>query len=162
MNFTLVAAISSNYVLGKDNQLLWKLSDDMKMFRALTTGNTVIMGRKTFESMGKALPNRQNIIVSRNPAYQAENCIVVTSLQNALMEAEKLQQKTFVIGGGEIYKQSIDSASELIITHVHCILDGDTFFPAIDEEIWAKQEVNNYSKNDKNEFDFEVIKYLRK
>lgn len=162
MKFTIVAAISSNNVLGKDNRLLWKLSDDMKMFRALTTGNTVIMGRKTFESLGKALPNRTNIVISRNNSFYAENCTVVSSLDNAIIEAQKLRQNTFIIGGGEIYKQTIDNASELIITHVNCEINGDTFFPEISGQFWEKKESNHYLQNDKNEFDFDVVKYVRK
>jgi dihydrofolate reductase len=162
MKYSIIAAISKNNVLGKDNRLLWKLSDDMKMFRQLTTGNTVIMGRKTFDSMGKALPNRNNIIITRNPNFSAPDCLTSNSLKEAIMLGEKSNSKIYIIGGGEIYKQAMNDAEELIITQVDCTIDGDTYFPEINTNVWLKNEGIHYTKNDKNEFDFEVVKYLRK
>ena len=162
MYYSIIAAISKNNVLGKDNQLLWKLSDDMKMFRQLTTGNCVVMGRKTFESMGKALPNRTNIIITRSNDYSAADCLIAKSFEEAIEQAKSIGTKIYVIGGGEIYNIAIQNAIELIITHVNCNVEGDTFFPEIDAAIWSESERLSYLKNEKNEFDFEVIKYLRK
>ena len=137
---TLIAAASENNIIGKDNKLIWRLSDDLKHFKELTKGHFVIMGRKTFESMPKALPNRTNVIITRKTDYKAENAIVVNSLEKALKVAENDNQP-FIIGGGEIYKLSMEIADRIELTRVHTSIEGDTSFPEIDLEKW--QEVKN-------------------
>ena len=130
-NINLIAAIGgSKRVLGKDNQLLWKIPGDLPRFKQITTGHPIIMGRKTFESCGaKPLPNRTNIIVTRNADYIAEGCAVVTSLSTALADAEKIDSEIFVIGGGEIYTQALPLANRLYLTVIEDEKEGDTFFP---------------------------------
>ena len=130
MQLILIAAFTDNRVLGKDNQLIWHLPDDLKNFKRLTSGHPVIMGRKTFESLGRPLPNRTNIVITRNAEYEAAGCVVVASLEAAVEKAtETRAPKAFVIGGGEIYSQALPLANLMFLTHVHTQLAGDTFFP---------------------------------
>lgn len=164
MKISIIAAISENAAIGKENKLLWKLSADMKLFKTHTTGHHVIMGRKTFDSMGsRPLPNRTNIVISRNLDYVVEGCETAISLAEALSLAEQNGEgETFIIGGGEIYKLGMYVANTLYITHVHTTIEGDTFFPAIDGEIWELKSKESYKKDDKNEYDFDFSIYERK
>ncbi len=125
----IIAAVGENRALGKDNKLLWHISEDLKRFRKLTFGHPVIMGRKTFESIGKPLPDRTNIIVTRNKNFQAPGCLVTDSLEKALEKAGKIDSETFVIGGGEIYKEAVPLANRLYLTLVKNSPEADTFFP---------------------------------
>ena len=158
---TLIAAVAENNALGKDNQLLWHLPDDFKRFKAVTSGNYIIMGRKTFESFPKPLPNRTHVIITRQKNYTSENCIVVDSLQTAISVCPK-NEETFIIGGGEIYKQSIEIADKLDITRVHHTFDADTFFPEIDLNKWELTSTEFHPKDEKHHFDFTFETYLRK
>jgi dihydrofolate reductase len=158
---TLIAAVAENNALGKDNQLLWHLPDDFKRFKGLTTGHYIIMGRKTFESFPKPLPNRTHVIISRQKNYQPEGCIVVDSLDKAIAVCPK-DQETFIIGGGEIYNQSIEIADKLDITKVHQSFEADTFFPEIDLNKWKLFSVEFHPKDEKHQFDFTFKTYLRK
>lgn len=155
---TLIAAASENNIIGKDNKLIWRLSDDLKHFKELTKGHFVIMGRKTFESMPKALPNRTNVIITRKTDYKAENAIVVNSLEKALKVAESDNQP-FVIGGGEIYKLSMEIADRIELTRVHTSIEGDTSFPEIDLEKWQEVKNEKRLKDEKNEYDFSFLRY---
>lgn len=143
MIISLIAAIDQNRGLGKNNQLLFKIPEDMKRFRALTTGHVVVMGRKTYESIGHPLPNRTNIVVTRDTNYKAPGCMVVHSLDEAIKKADVVaasyaadKQEIFIIGGGELYKQAIDKTDKLYLTLVEGVYDADTFFP----------EYSNFSK----------------
>ena len=158
---TLIAAASENNVIGKDNQLIWHLSDDLKHFKELTKGHCVIMGRKTFESMPKALPNRTNIVVTRKHDYTAKDAIVVHSIHEALEKA-KDDKQPFIIGGGEIYRQSIHLSDRIELTRVHTELDGDAHFPVIDYKIWEEINREKRFKDDKHDFDFTFIRYNKK
>ncbi|HSB94246.1 MAG TPA: dihydrofolate reductase, partial [Flavitalea sp.] len=130
---SLVVAVSENHVIGKDNQLLWSLPNDMKFFKNTTWGMPVIMGRKTFESLGKPLPGRTNIVITSKPDWQAPGTITVSSLDEAIHAAEETDAKeVFVIGGGQVYKQSMPVANRIYYTRVHTSVEGDTFFPEID------------------------------
>ena len=155
---TLIAAASENNIIGKDNKLIWHLSDDLKHFKDLTKGHFVIMGRKTFESMPKALPNRTNVIITRKTDYKAENAIVVNSLEKALKIAENDNQP-FIIGGGEIYKLSIEIADRIELTRVHTTIEGDTSFPEINLEKWQEVKRDKRLKDEKNEYDFSFLRY---
>ena len=155
---TLIAAASENNIIGKDNKLIWHLSDDLKHFKDLTKGHFVIMGRKTFESMPKALPNRTNVIITRKTDYTADNAIVVNSLEKALKVAENDNQP-FIIGGGEIYKLSIDIADRVELTRVHTSIEGDTSFPEIDTEKWQEVKREKRLKDERNEYDFSFLRY---
>ncbi len=126
----LIAAVGKNRVLGKDNKLIWKLPGDLPRFKAITTGHPIVMGRKTFESFGsKPLPNRTNVIITRNKEFNAPGCIVCSSLEEALKKAGEIDKEIFIIGGGEIYKESISLADRLYLTVVDAEAEGDTFFP---------------------------------
>jgi len=132
---TLIAAASENNALGKNNQLIWHISDDLKRFKNLTQGHAIIMGRKTFESMPKALPRRKNIILTRNKNYKAIDAWVANSLEEAL-ELTGEDSQPFVIGGGEIYQLFIKRASKIELTRVHHSFEADAFFPEIDTREW--------------------------
>ncbi|WP_196890857.1 dihydrofolate reductase [Aureivirga marina] len=159
---TLIAAIGKNNELGKDNQLIWKLSTDLKRFKNLTTGHVVIMGRKTYESMNKPLPNRTNIVITRNPNFKAEGCIIVSNIEEALKEAEKYDENPYIVGGGEIYRLSMDIADVLEITHVHHSFDADAFFPEISLNDWEAVFEEDHVADAKNEYDFSFITYQKK
>jgi len=158
----LIAAVSKKNEIGKNNQLLWHLPDDFKRFKTLTTGHYIIMGRKTFESFPKPLPNRTHIIITRQKNYAVENCIVVPSLEEALKVCPK-NEDIYIIGGGEIYKQSIDFADKLEITLVDNDFEADTFFPEIDKNKWKLDFEEFHPKDEKHLYDFTFLTYtLRK
>jgi dihydrofolate reductase len=158
---TLIAAIGKNNELGKDNQLIWHLPNDFKRFKAITTGHYIVMGRKTFESFPKPLPNRTHVIITRQKNYISENCIVVNSIEDAIATCPK-DETIFVIGGGEIYKQSIKIADKLEITRVHHTFEADTFFPEINMEEWELIFEEYHPKDEKHNFDFTFLTYSRK
>ena len=158
---TLIAATSTNNALGKDNQLVWHLPLDFKRFKTLTSEHYIIMGRKTFESFPKPLPNRTHIIITRQKNYEApEGCIVVPSLEKAIAICPK-NEEVFIIGGGEIYKQSIDIADKVELTRVHTEVEADTFFPEIDPIKWKIVFEEHHEKDEKHAFDFTFITYQK-
>lgn len=134
---SIIVAVAKNRVIGANNQLIWHIADDLKNFKRITSGHPVIMGRKTFESLGRALPNRRNIVISRNSNYTADGAEVVDSLEQAIKICSP-QEENFVIGGGEIYNQAIQIAHKLYITEVDLTPQGDTHFPEIDLKIWKE------------------------
>lgn len=134
---SVIVAVAENNVIGANNQLIWRISDDLKRFKALTIGHSIIMGRKTFESIGRPLPKRHNIVVSRNKGLQIEGCTVVSSLKDALALCAQ-ESVVFVIGGGELYRQALPMASKLYLTRVHKAFEGDTFFPEINMDEWKE------------------------
>lgn len=156
-----IAAIGMNNELGKDNQLIWHLPNDFKRFKTLTTGHYIIMGRKTFESFPKPLPNRTHVIITRQKNYTAENCIVVDSLKKAIAVCPK-DEDVYVIGGGEIYNQSIDFADKLEITRVYHSFEADTFFPEIDITKWELVSEEFHAKDEKHAYDFCFQTYVSK
>ncbi|MCX6172489.1 MAG: dihydrofolate reductase [Flavobacterium sp.] len=158
---TLIAAVAQNNALGKDNQLLWHLPDDFKRFKIITSGHYIIMGRKTFESFPKPLPNRTHVIITRQKNYNSEGCIVVNSLDEAIQSCPK-NEAIFIIGGGEIYKQSIANADKIDITRVHNSFEADTFFPEIEIEKWQLIFEEFHSKDERHDFDFTFQTYVRK
>jgi len=160
---TLIAAASKNNALGKDNDLLWHLPDDFKRFKKLTTGHKIIMGRKTFESFLKPLPNRTHIIITRDKEYRVDfdDCIVVHSIEAALKLVEN-DASSFIIGGGEIYRQSEKYANKIELTRVHKAFEADTFFPEIDLNDWELIEEEYHPKDEKHKFDFTYLTYERK
>jgi len=159
---TIIAAAAENNALGKDNQLLWHLPEYFKRFKALTSGHYIIMGRKTFESFPKPLPNRTHIIITRQLDYTApEGCIVVPSLEKAIGLCPK-NEEAFVIGGGEIYQQALDVVDKIDVTRVHTTLDADTFFPTIDPTTWEMVFEEFHPKDEKHAFDFTFLTYVRR
>ena len=157
-NITIIAAVGENNALGKDNKLIWHLSNDLKHFKNLTKGHHVIMGRKTFESMPKALPNRTNVVISRQKDYVAENAQVVDSLESALALAQE-DDRPFIIGGGEIYSQALAFADCIELTRVHDDFEADTFFPEIDTAVWREVWRENHDKDDEHAHAFSFIRY---
>jgi len=134
----LVVAMAENNVIGKNNQLIWHLPADLKHFKNLTTGHPIIMGRKTFESIGKPLPSRTNIVITRQEDFKPEGVLVAHSLNEGLMLAQQLDANIFVIGGAEIYKQAMFLADTIYLTEVHHEFEGDTFFPEYRDKIGSK------------------------
>ena len=150
---SLIVAASINNAIGKENQLLWHLPNDLKFFKNTTWGGVVIMGRKTFESVNKPLPGRTNIVITKQPDWNAENVVVASSLEDALEKATALNFKEiFIIGGGEIYKQSIAIANRIYLTKVHTEIDGDTFFPDLNND-WKMISNRDFKSDEKNKFD---------
>lgn len=144
---SIIVAISKNRGIGNDNKLLWQIPDDLRRFKKLTTGHLIIMGRKTFESIGKALPERDNIVITRDKNFETEDCIVVNSLEQALAKAASIDNnEIFIIGGGQIYEQAISKADKIYLTEIDSDLDADTFFPdysQFNSVVFAQQNVFN-------------------
>lgn len=158
----IMAAKASNNIIGKNNNLVWHLPADLKFFKQTTKGHTLIMGRKTFESLANPLPNRQSWVITRNKDYQKEGITVFHSLESALKAGEEQGLETiFILGGGEIYKQSMDLADKMIITEVHHEFEGDTYFPEIDAKVWREVAREEHESDEKNKYDFAFVKYER-
>lgn len=144
MSVSMIAAIGKNRELGKNNDLIWHFKEDMKFFRETTTGNTVVMGRKTFESLPHALPNRRNIVISSNKNYHAEGAEVVTSVGEALEKTNS--DNVFVIGGGKIYSEFLKYADKLYLTEIDAqCSDADTFFPEFDKSEFSKEKLTDFT-----------------
>jgi dihydrofolate reductase len=164
VKISLIVAKARNNVIGKDNQLVWKLSGDLQHFKRTTLGHHVIMGRKTFESMGRPLPGRTSIVITRNKEYQVPSPHqVVHSLDEALkIVEEKGLEQAFILGGAEIFKQALPLTDEMIITEVDATPDGDTLFPSVDYSAWEKISEEGHPKDEKNEYNYTFVIYHRK
>lgn len=158
---TIIAAAAENDALGKDNDLVWRLPNDFKRFKKFTTGHHIIMGRKTFESFPEPLPNRIHVVITRDKNYKKFGAIVVHSIKEAL-EVAKDDNHPYIIGGGEIYKQSLEYADKIELTRVHAEVTADTFFPNIDEHKWKLINEEHHPKDEKHEFAFTYLTYIRK
>lgn len=154
----LISAVSQNNVIGINNSLPWKLKDDLRLFKNLTQGHTVIMGRSSWESIGKPLPNRLNIVLSRDNNYEAEGCIVVPSLKDAINISHS---KVFIVGGAQIYDLALPESTHFFRTRVLAEVQGDTYFPLIDESEWECFYSANYEKDADNDHAF-VFEMLRR
>ena len=155
MTISLVVAASENNAIGKNNQLIWHLPNDLKFFKNTTWGFPVIMGRKSFESVNKPLPGRTNIVITTNLDWKVETVIVVKNLKDAIQKAAETNSKQiFIIGGGEIYKQSMDIADSIYITRVHADLEGDTFFPEIDKSKWKLTSNQDFEADEKHAYSY--------
>ena len=161
MAISVIVAFSKNNVIGKDNALLWRLSNDLKRFKSLTTGHAIVMGRKTYESIGRPLPNRNNIVLSKS-LDAIEGGDVVDSLEDAIKLGLELDEDVFVIGGGKVYYQAIDLADNLYITEVDADISGDTYFPDIKPEDWEIVSVEEHTADEKNEYNYRFVNYRRK
>ena len=157
-----IAAASQNNALGKDNKLVWHLPDDFKRFKQLTLGHYIILGRKTFDSFDKPLPNRTHIIVTKNKDYKAvEGCIIVNSIEEALKAVPK-NEDVYIIGGGELYKQSIHLADKIELTRVHTTCDADAFFPEINLAEWKVVKEEYHPKDEKHLLDFTYLTFEKR
>lgn len=177
MEKVIIVAIADNNAIGKDNSLLWHISEDLKFFKRTTLGCPVIMGRKTFESIGRPLPKRLNVVVSRRGFDAPEGVVVVGSLEEAYDYVERTGsaaqaddnqsssisgERLFIMGGGQIYAQALPDMDRLVITHVHTdIKDADTFFPAIDPAIWQVSERSEMMTDPETGYNFEFVTYCR-
>ncbi len=158
---SIIVAVSENNVIGKDNDLIWHLPRDLKHFKDTTTGHYIIMGRKTFESNGRPLPNRTNVIITRDKNYTAEGCIVVHSLEEAIKKAEN-DSEPFIIGGGKIYEQALPSVDRIYLTKIHHSFDGDTYFPELDMNEWVVTDKRDFEPDEKNRYPFSILVLDRK
>jgi len=168
MRVSIIAAVADNGVIGKDNDLVWSLPNDMSFFKASTSGRHVIMGRRNYESIPhkyRPLPGRPNIVLSNNPEYDASPAHLVSSLDDALDFADNAgESECFVIGGGQVYKMALDAGviDTMYITHVHGAPEGDAFFPEFDSDDWTMHVIDNHPEDDRHEFSFTICKYDRK
>ncbi|KAA3645981.1 MAG: dihydrofolate reductase [Bacteroidetes bacterium] len=161
MKISLIVAASENNVIGKDNDLPWKLPDDMKFFVRTTKGHHILTGRKNLESFGKLLPNRTNIVLTRDKNYRFEGAEIFYDLKDAIKFAQKNgEEELMIIGGGEIYKQAMPFADRIYLTRVHTIIEGDTVFPEIGKE-WKEISSEYHPKDEKHVFDFTFKVYER-
>ncbi len=158
MNISIIVAMGSNRAIGKNNRLLWHLPADLKYFKKTTMGKPVLMGRKTFESVGKPLPGRKNIIISRSENYTVPGCLTASSLKEAI-EKSKPADEIFIAGGGEIYNQALSLADKLYVTKVHCSASADTFFPRINPGKWKLVRCSFHEADEKNPHDMEFMVY---
>ena len=160
---TIIAAIAKNNALGKDNALIWHLPADLKRFKKVTSGHHILMGRNTFESIGKPLPNRTTIIITRNKNYFKEGCLIANSIEEAIDLVEN-DDDIFIIGGAQIYKETIEKnlVDRLDITQVHHEFEADVFFPKIDLNIWEETNREDLEADEKNKYNYSFITYKKK
>ena len=158
---TIIAAVSINNVIGNNNKLIWKLSNDLKRFKNLTTNHSVIMGRKTFESLTNPLPDRDNIVITRDTNYSKPNIQACSSIEDAI-NLTKTDTQPFIIGGGEIYSQTINIVDKIELTRVHEEFDGDAYFPEIPLDIFELINEENYNSDLENEFDYSYLTYKKR
>ncbi len=156
-----IVAMGENRVIGVNNELPWHLSEDLKHFKRITMGKAILMGRKTYESIGHPLPGRVNIVLTSDPAFVAPSCMVVNSIDEAIKMGESMGSLV-VIGGQTIYEQMIDNIDILHVTQVHVSIEGDAFFPEISQSEWHEALLKRFEKNDKNEYNFSFKTYTKK
>ena len=162
--FSIIVAVANNNVIGGDNKLLWHISDDLKRFKKITTGHTIVMGRKTFESFPKPLPNRHHVILTRDKNYKvdSEQVTVVNDIETVMKTYENSGSEIFIIGGGEIYNLFLPYCNKLYLTKVNGDIEGDTYFPEINYEEWAITESSEEYIDPKNNISYQFINLCRK
>ena len=161
MRRSIVVAVARNGVIGRDNQLPWRLPDDLKYFKQVTMGRPVIMGRRTWQSIGKALPGRKNIVVTRDRDFQAPGCEVVHSLPEA-WEAANGAEEACVIGGTTLFEETLPSADVIHLTEVEADVEGDTWFPPLDRSEWRETEVARHPADARNAYPFRIVRLERR
>ncbi len=157
---SLVVAIAENGVIGRDNGLPWRLPADLQHFKRTTMGKPILMGRKTFESIGRPLPGRRNIVVSRNEQYRAEGCETVSSIDAAL-ELAANEREIMIIGGASFYEQLLERADRLYVTRIHASVEGDAYFPQVDWSRWREIERSDHQPDERNEHAYSFVIYAR-
>lgn len=156
MKLSLIVAMDQNGLIGKGEGLPWHLSSDLKHFKAITMGKPIVMGRKTHETIGRPLPGRENVVVTRDTNYVAEGCTVINSLE-CIYDRFGQHDEIMIMGGAELYKQTIDSVTRIYLTEVQAELDGDTWFPDFDRNLWQEVSRENYKADEKNEYDYSFV-----
>ena len=163
MRISLIVAAAQNGVIGSDNQLIWRLPDDLKQFKRLTTGHPIIMGRKTFDSIGKPLPNRTSIVITRSEEWFLEGVLVVNSVEEAVEAAKKTgTEEAFVIGGAEIYRLTLPIADKIYLTEIQADFEGDAYFTIPDSEKWQEESRLHHPSDEKHETAFDFVELVRK
>ncbi|MDQ0245514.1 dihydrofolate reductase [Bacillus fengqiuensis] len=157
-----LVAMDQNRVIGKDNKLPWHLPADLKYFKELTMGHPIVMGRKTYESIGRPLPGRENIVITRDKDYTAEGCTVIHSISEVKELEEKRNDELFVIGGAEIFEQTFSIADRLYITMIEAVFEGDTYFPDFNEDEWVVVSKEKGVKDERNVYEHYFLVYERK
>lgn len=161
MKISLIVAMASNRAIGINNQMPWHLSADLKRFKQITMGHPIIMGRLTYEAIGRPLPGRTNIVASRNQAYQPDGCIVVNSVEAAIQYGCGLSDEVFVIGGATLYAAAFAQANTLYITQIHQDFNGDTFFPSFDAGEWREMEREDILDDANVDFNYSFLKLIK-
>lgn len=163
MRLSIIAALSTNNVIGRDNDIPWRQSTDLKRLKALTMGHHIVMGRKTWETLGRALPGRVNVVITRRDDYRAEGALIVHSLDDALrVAAEAGETEMFIAGGAEIYQQSMHRADRMYLTRIHADVEGDTFFPEFDDvSEWHLTDSEHFEADEKNQYPYSFLTYDR-
>ncbi len=162
MIVSIIVAVAQNDVIGKENQLPWHLPADMKYFRKTTSGHCIIMGRKTFEALGKPLPNRTNIIITRQEDFAVDGCIVVNQLQHAIDYArDNGESECFIIGGGDIFIQALIWTDRIYLTRIHQSFEGDTFFQSLVSTDWKEISSHKHAPDEKNKYPYTFLVYER-
>ncbi|OQY03399.1 MAG: hypothetical protein B6I20_05085 [Bacteroidetes bacterium 4572_117] len=162
MTISIIAVLDTNNAIGKNNKLLCYLPADLKHFKKLTTGHTIVMGRKTYESLPNgALPNRKNVVLTKNTAFKCKGCDVVNSVEEVL-DICREDENVFIIGGAQIYKLFIEKADRLYLTHVHNEFKADTYFPDYETNKWSAAKIEDFEPDGKNKFSYSFAKYVRK
>lgn len=157
---SLIVAMDRNRLIGRNNALPWQMPADLAYFKKTTMGKPIVMGRKTYESIGRPLPGRDNLVVSRNPAFEAPGCILVQSIDDAL-EKCRSEAEIMLIGGATLYQQAIEKAGALYITFIHHEFEGDTWFPDYDEQIWKLESKAEFEPDERNQYAYSFVKYIR-
>jgi len=161
LKITLIVAASENNAIGKDNQMLWHLPDDFKYFKRNTVGHSIVMGRRTFESIGKALPERRNIVVTRDQDWVVEDVDVANSIDD-VMKYCRDEREIYIIGGANLYKQTLPLAEKVLLTRVHTVINGDAYFPELSDEEWGLSHQEYHPKDDRHAYDFTFEVWERK
>jgi len=160
MNVSIVVAMSSNAVIGKSGGLPWHLSADLKHFKSITMGKPIIMGRKTHDSIGKSLPGRENIVLTRDYQYRAEGCSIIHKFNDVYKRCSEVDE-VMIVGGSQLYDQVLPLANILYMTEVHGDVEGDTRFPEFDREQWREVQRQDFKANEKNDFDYSFVVFKR-
>lgn len=162
MILALIAGMDKNHLIGKNNQLPWRLPADLKHFKKLTIGHPIIMGRKTFESLGKPLPQRTNIVLTRDQNFSAEGCIVVHSPDEAIQQAKQHDTEiAFIIGGSNIFELMLPFVERMYLTFIHDSFEGDAFFPNLDWKMWKEVSRENHAPDEKNPYPYSFVTYVK-
>lgn len=156
MIISIIVAMDNNGVIGNEGRLPWCLSSDLKHFKKITMGKPIVMGRKTHESIGKPLPGRENVVISRDKDYIAKSCTVLHSLECVYARFHNVDE-IMIMGGAELYQQTIDKATRMYLTEVHADLKGDTYFPGFDREQWEEIERYDFKADENNEYDYSFV-----